>query len=159
MAKSVNKFPPSVVVLALLLSSPIAWANGISVSLSPSNQTVNRGESPKFIVEARAIGKPARIMKFASRPDLLDNYARIRITKGGKPIEIVPLVSEPGPVSESDYMLVPANQSISFPHRGTPFDLTKLPPGNYSASVTVWPSVQDKSSFASNSVSFRVVQK
>lgn len=144
--------------VSILVSSSVSWAGEVVVTLSPPQQVVNSGEVPRFVVEARAVGTSLRIIKFAVRPDLLDNYARIRVTRNGKEVAVPAAISDPGPTKDSDYELLQPNQRVSFEHRGTPFDLAELPPGEYSATVTLQPDWRDMP-VASNSVSFKVLPK
>jgi hypothetical protein len=144
--------------LSLLASTPFAWAGGVMVTLSPQQQIVKSGESPRFVVEVRAVGTSVRIMKFAARGDLRDNYARIRVTRNGKEIHVPIMISDPGPTGDSAYELLMPEQRVSFEHRGTPFMLAKLPPGDYSATVALQPDWKD-TPVASNSVLFTVLPK
>ena len=144
--------------VSLLASSSLAWAGEVVVTLSPQQQVVHSGESPRFVVEVRAVGTPVRIMKFAARGDLRDNYARIRVTRNGKEIDVPITISDPGPTSDSAYELLMPDQRVSFEHRGTPFLLAKLPPGDYSATVALQPDWKD-TPVASNSVLFTVLPK
>jgi len=150
------------VILATLVSilawSSIAWAGEVEVTLSPQQQIVKSGEAPRFVVEARAVGTSLRIMKFSVRGDLRDNYARIRVTQKGKEVDVPVMISDPGPINDSDYELLEPDRRVSFEHNGTPFVLTELPPGDYSATVTLRPDWKD-APVVSNSVSFRVLAK
>ena len=74
--------------IALLASTSFAWSAGLVVMLSPQRQFVRSDETPRFVVEVRAVDTSVRIMKFATRGDLRDNYARIRVTRNGKDIDV-----------------------------------------------------------------------
>ena len=144
--------------VSLLASTSLAWADGVVVTLSPPQQVVKSGESPRFVVEVKAVGTSVRIMKFAARDDLRDNYARIRVTRSGKQVAVPIMISDPGPTSDSAYERLMPGQRMSFEHRGTPFLLAKLPPGDYSAKVSLQPDWKD-APVASNSVSFTVLSR
>jgi hypothetical protein len=146
------------VLVSLLASPSLAWAGEVVVTLSPQRQVVKSGETPRFVVEVTAVGAAVRIMKFAIRGDLRDNYARIRVTRNGKEIDVPIVISDPGPTSDADYELLLPDQRVSFEHRGTPFLLAKLPPGDYSAIVALQPDWKDRP-VASNSVLFTVLPK
>ena len=151
---------PSLLGCILILLSPsCAWAGGVKVSLSPSNQVVRQGDRPRFVVRVTAIGAPLRIMRFDLREDLLDNYSTIRVTRNGKEVNVPAFISDPGPTSDSDYKLLRPGQSMSYQHRGTPLVLEQLRPGNYLATVTLRPDWNGGSQSKSNSVSFRVISK
>lgn len=147
------------IAVSLLASTSFAWgAGGVVVTLSPQHQVVKSRESPRFVVEVRAVGTSVRIMKFAAREDLRDNYARIQVTRNGKQVEVPIMISDPGPTSDSAYELLMPGQRISFEHRGTPFLLAELPPGDYSAIVALRPDWKD-TPVASNSVLFTVLPR
>ena len=143
--------------LCFLFASPLfAWAGEVVVTLAPERQVIQSGESPRFVVEVRAVGTSVRIMKFASRGDLRDNYAKLRVTQNGKNVDVPRMISDPGPTSDSAYELLMPNQRLSFEHRGTPFLLAKLPPGDYSATVALQPDWKD-APVKSNNVLFTVL--
>lgn len=144
--------------ISLLASKSFAWAGEVVVTLSPQQQIVKSGESPRFVVEVKAVGTAVRVMKFAAREDLRDNYARIRVTRSGKQIDVPIMISDPGPTSDSAYEVLMPDQRMSFEHRGTPFVLARLPLGDYSATVALQPDWKDPP-VASNSVSFTVVSR
>lgn len=146
-------------ILVALLASPVSgWAGEVGVTLSPQQQVVRGGETPRFVVEVRAVGTSVRVMKFAVRGDFRDNYARIRVTRNGKEVNVPIMISDPGPTSDSDYELLERDQSVSFEHRGTPFALAQLPPGDYAATVALRPDWRD-TPVKSNSVYFTVLPK
>src|SRR4030095_5434255 len=89
--------------VSLLASTSFAWAGEVMVTLSPQQQIVKSGESPRFVVEVKAVGTAVRVMKFAAREDLRDNYARIRVTRSGKQIDVPMMISDPGPTSDGAY--------------------------------------------------------
>lgn len=147
-----------VALVPILVSTSLAWADGVLVTLSPRQQIVRSGETPRFVVKAKAVGASLRIMKFAVRDDLRDNYARIRVTRNGMDVDVPIVISDPGPTAGADYALLAPGRQMVFEHQGTPFVLSKLPPGDYSAKVSLQPDWRDVP-VASNSVSFRVVPK
>ena len=154
-----NRRLVNLAISALLLAPPsFTWAGEVKVLLSPQRQVVKSGEPPRFVVEVMAIRSPVRIMKFAARDDLRDNYARIRVTQNGKQIDVPRAISDPGPTGDSAYELLLPNQRVSFEHRGTPFLLGRLPPGDYTAIVAVQADWKD-TPVASNSAVFTVLPK
>lgn len=87
-----------------LFASIVASGAEIQVVLAPANQTVKRGEAPRFIVTVRAKASGQRIMKFAERVDLRHNYAQLIVTRNGKPVELSRIISDPGPTGVGDYV-------------------------------------------------------
>jgi hypothetical protein len=145
-------------IAVALLASPSLALGEVVVALSPQRQVVKSGESPRFVVEVLAVGTPVRIMRFAARGDLRDNYARIQVTRNGKTVDVPTTISDPGPTDDSAFDLLLPGQRVSFEHRGTPFLLSKLPPGDYSATVALRPDWKD-TAVTSNSVVFTVPPK
>jgi len=96
-----------------------------------------------------------RVMKFAARTDLRDTYARLFVTHNGAPVDVPRLISDPGPTSESDYLELSPGKEFTFTHNGSPFALSKLPPGDYVAIVKLQPD-WSLEAVESNAVSFHV---
>ena len=145
-------------IAVALLASPSLASGEVVVTLSPQQQAVKSGESPRFVVEVRAVGTSVRIMRFAARGDLRDNYARIQVTRNGNKVDVPITISDPGPTDDSAFDLLLPGQRVSFEHRGTPFMLSKLPPGDYSVTVALRPDWKD-TAVTSNSVVFTVLPK
>jgi hypothetical protein len=153
-----NRFRSATVgVLLLACSSVLATGSGVLVALSPDQQTVKQGDLPRFVVQIQAVSRPLRVLKFAARDDLRHSYARVIVTRSGNPVEVPHLISDPGPTSDSDYLDLHPGERMSFVHDGMPLVLSKLPPGNYSVRVRVWPDWRSEP-VLSNSVSLRVTQ-
>jgi hypothetical protein len=139
-----------------LAASALALADQPRVTLSPVTQTVVRGHPPHFKVTVTAGSVPLRMMRLAARPDLRHNYAEIHVTQADKPINVPVAISDPGPISESDYVIIAPGQAASFEHEGMPYALQELKPGEYKATVDVTPEI-GKPALRSNTVTFSVV--
>jgi hypothetical protein len=139
----------------LVISASAAESAEVTVQLSPAQQIVKRGNTPRFVVTVTATTSTLRVMKFAAREDLRDNYARLFVTHNGAPIDVPRLISDPGPTSESDYLELPPGKELTFTHNGSPFALSKLPPGDYVAVVKLQPDWSVEA-VESNAVSFQV---
>jgi hypothetical protein len=139
----------------LVTTVPAFGGGGLVVHLAPPQQIVKRGDSPRFVVTVEAASALVRVMKFGKRGDLRDNYARLVVTRNGMPVEVPRVISDPGPTSAGDYIDLALGKSMSFTHTGSPFALSELPPGTYSAVVRLqadW-TVEP---VESNAVSFQV---
>jgi hypothetical protein len=139
----------------MLFASAFASGAEIQVRLSPPEQTVKRGVTPQFTVTITAISPGQRVMKFAERHDLRDNYAQLVVTRDGKQVEVPRMISDPGPTGPNDYVQLDRNEQATFRHSGEPYMLSELSPGIYSAVVylrTDWRS----ETVISNSVSLTV---
>jgi len=103
------------------------------VRLSPEHQTVARGTTPTFTVTVRARSH-VRMLRLDRRGDLKDNYAELRVTQKGQPIEVPVFISDPGPVrDEADYIELDPGQMMSWEEHGFPKALDELPKGTYTA--------------------------
>lgn len=61
--------------------------------------------------------------------------------KDGNTVHNIPqMISDPGPTSETDYIELKAGRELLFEHDGKPQDLSRLPPGTYTASVKLRPA-------------------
>ncbi len=129
------------------------------MTVSPASQVVAVGETPQFTVRVEAIGSPARVIRFVGRDDLRVNYARLTVTQQGKPVELIPTISDPGPIGDSDIVTLNPPMSVTFVHRGEPYSLRELPPGTYSANVILDSTLVGGDRMASNIVTFQVKAK
>ena len=153
-----SRFLQICILVSMLVASMLASGAEIEVTLAPLQQTVKRGETPRFAVTVKAIAAVPRIMKFADRQDLRDNYAELIVTRGGKRIEVPRAISDPGPTGENDYLRLGPGKSVKFEHDGQPYMLSALASGTYSATVklrTDWGA----DAVMSNHVSFTVEQR
>ena len=118
----------SAATVLLLLPCAAALATGTRalVTLSPDEQTVKQGDSPRFVVQIEAVAGPLRVLKFGARDDLKHSYARVMLTRSGSPVEVPRVISDPGPTNDSDYVDLRPGQKISFVHDGMPLVLSKL---------------------------------
>lgn len=155
MSKYLKNF---LIFCVMLIPSSFACADGILVTLSPNEQIITQGQTPYFVISAKAIGKPLRIIKFSKRGDLKDSYAKIRVTQNGKDVDVPIGISDPGPTNDLDYEILKVGQSISFEHRGEPLSLAELLPGMYEDTLKFRSNWSAKS-VNSNRVIFKVIPK
>jgi hypothetical protein len=148
-----------ILILASMLIEPASGNGaGIEVELAPPQQTVNSGDTPRFVVTVRANAGEHRVMKFAERSDLRINYAELIVTAGGKQVQVPRVIADPGPTSDEDYVALGPGRSMTFEHDGQPYRLSALKPGSYSATVKLRADWR-VAPVMSNVVSFTVVQR
>jgi hypothetical protein len=141
----------------LLAAGALADGGNLVVQLSPTQQLVMRGSTPHFVVKITPVSSTSRIIKFEARRDLKDAYVRLIVTRNGAVVDVPVEISDPGAVDDQDYVELPPGQTMTVSYDGSPLVLSKLPPGLYSASVSLQPD-WSAAPITSNSVSFRVVK-
>jgi hypothetical protein len=129
------------------------------VTVLPMKQVTAVGETPQFTVRVEAVGSATRIISFVGRDDLRDNYARLTVTQMGKAVNLVPYISDPGPIGDGNIAILEPDSSVTFIHRGEPYPLRQLPPGTYSAKVLFDSTLVGGDRVESNSVTLRVNAK
>ena len=140
--------------LAILLASAApARAQEVSVTLSPARQDVIQGETPRFDVLVRANQR----VRIAHRPDVAERLLKPRLAGPGELDDLPILLSEMGPIGEADYVVLEPGNTMRFEHRGQPYRLGVLVPGEF----TVY--LRYRADFSSpivesNRVKFRVVE-
>lgn len=150
------KFSSPITILALLAASG-ADAQELVVELSPQQQEVALGATPRFELRIRAIER-VRILDLVRRSDLRDKLLRPRVSgdPGGEDLPVS--TSERKPTDERDYLTLEAGNSIAISYEGQPVALRALLPGTYDVRVRYRP---DWSSHVvqSNTVTLRVLPK
>jgi len=86
------------------------------------------------------------MMRLSARQDLRDNYAKIHVTAldkelRRKPVTVSIAISDPGPIRQSDLVVLAPGHAETFEHHGEPYDLAALEPGTYEATVDVTPDI------------------
>jgi hypothetical protein len=132
-------------------------APDFAVTLSIVQPRIRVGEMPQFLMKVQALAPLVRIMKLGERSDLRHNYAPITIKRDGKTIDTPMMISDPGPISDEDYLELKKGEELVFKHDGRPLSLTELAPGTYAAKVSVWPDWNSEP-VSSNFIYFQVLQ-
>lgn len=128
-----------VALAAAAVAAPAAEPPGVHVRLYVIDCAIKRGMTPRFVVEVRALSDTVKVLKFDKRGDLRHSYARIRVTKDQRDVDIPVVISDPGPTSDADYVELETGEALTFEHDGGPLTLSQLPPGTYSATVDLQP--------------------
>ena len=109
------------------------------VLVTPS--VAKSGTSPRFALELANKGRdPVRLIdvRKGRRTDLADAYYELVVCRSdGAPIDGPRQISDPGPISETDFFLLAPGAKVSLPLRSL-VNLDTLSPGTYVAYVSVW---------------------
>jgi hypothetical protein len=119
--------------LALLFSSSVG-ASDLTVILTPNEQTILQGETPRFTVNVSATGSYI-VLNLAKRRDLKDTFAQLIVENALGPASVPRFISDPGPTNASDYINIDSRSGLTFSHDGFPFALSELPPDTYTVSI------------------------
>jgi hypothetical protein len=128
--------------------------------LQVATGAVKKGQVPQFTLLLR--NKSAEPLRFVDtrlgrRKDLGDTYYQLVVkNQKGKEPDVSRAISDPGPVSASDYGSLEPGASIEI-RITTPMLLEELRMGSYKAHVVVWPDPYRKESRCrSTATDFRV---
>ena len=134
----------------------------ISISLEAVDKAIKKGTVPKFRLTIRNEGTaPERVIDLRSRrSDLQDTYYRLAITQDGKAVSLPRAISDPGPISDRDFLTVKPGEKVTFELTRFAIALEKLPPGKYEVRVRLWqdPRQSSKTGLLSPSAEF-VIQE
>jgi hypothetical protein len=118
-----------IVAMAFLgFAMPVA-ADSFTVALSPPEQSIRSGDTPRFEVVVKT-AEPARVLDVVRRGDLRDKLVKPMLSGGDLddlPVSLLPL----GPVGDADYLDLKSGETIRFEFDGLPLVLNKLGPGSY----------------------------
>jgi hypothetical protein len=97
------------------------------------------GATPSFRLTIHNVsGHACRILDADRRVDLRYTYYELVITKGGKRVALPSAISDPGPVSDSDWLEIPPGNAKTFIFTDFPERFETLPAGVYEAYVDFW---------------------
>lgn len=133
----------------------------ISLLLEESEKSVKRGSVPNFQLTIKNTGNEAeRVIDLRDdrRADLQDTYYELEVTKGGNPVDVPRMISDPGPISDKDFVTLKSGETVTFDFSRFALALQSLPPGMYQARVRFWqdPYRSWKTSFRSPPAEFVV---
>jgi hypothetical protein len=114
---------------------------GISATLSATTPEVSRGHKPEFALTLSTTGaRPMRVLdvRQGRRPDLQDSYFELVVLQRGRPVETPVAISDPGPVSASDFFDLRPGERTTLQHLSYTRALNELRPGEYEAVVLIW---------------------
>jgi hypothetical protein len=104
------------------------------VELKATKDSYPAGTVPTFRLTIRNRGKVAeKVLKL--RGDLQDTYFDLEVFRNGKSVSLVRAISDPGPISDDDFMKLQPGEALTYDLTRFAVDLTRLPVGSYSAVV------------------------
>ena len=143
-----------VLVLLVFACASAPAEESFVVRLSPNEQSVTRGTTPRFVVTIEAKSS-MRILKLDARSDLRDNFAVLSVTKERVPIDVHVMISDFGPIDDNAYVHLDRGETMTFVHNGEPKALGELPVGKYVARIGINADV-GAPPIESNEVTFEV---
>src|SRR5438105_1608626 len=79
--------------------------NDLALSLSVIEPVIPEGSAPSFrLTVTNVSGHVCRVLDLARRADLRDTYCNLVALKDGKPVDVPRAISDPGPLSDSDWL-------------------------------------------------------
>lgn len=126
------------------------------LDLQPVKEPFKSGTVPAFRLTIRNEGKVAeKVLKL--RGDLQDTYFDLKVTKDGKPVNLPRAISDPGPITNDDYVTLQPGQKVTYDLTRFATALDRLSPGEYKATVRYWPpSEASEKSYHSPEAKFNI---
>ena len=113
--------------------------NGLGLSLQAIDPVIKAGSSPRFSLTVTNVSDHVcRVLDFERRADLRDTYCNLAVLRDGKPVDVLRAISDPGPFSDSDYLLILPGHAKTFMLARFPDQFEALSPGVYEAYVDFW---------------------
>ena len=111
-----------------------------ALSLEPLVSQIHTGTVPCFRLTLTNISDhTCRILNLdRRRMDLQDTYYDLVIWQDGKELWVPRAISDPGPISDRDWLKVAPGATRSFLLTNFPQNLQSLRAGNYEASIRFW---------------------
>jgi hypothetical protein len=128
----------------------------LTLELQAVKPAVPAGTVPGFRLTIRNEGKAAeKVLRL--RADLQDTYFDLEVTRDGKPVDLPRAISDPGPISDKDFVTLPVGEKVTYELTRFATAFEKLPPGEYKARVRFWrPSQGREKSYLSPEAPFKV---
>jgi hypothetical protein len=160
---------PFAVLLTALVScnsvSPVAEhasaTHEFALSLGVVESAIPVSTAPRFRLTLTNVSDHAcRILDAEKRGDLRHTYYHLVVVKDGKEVDVPRAISDPGPVSEADWIVIPPGATKTFILADFPERFEMLPPGLYQAYVDFWrdPFQSHTSAYLSPLVRFTVTK-
>jgi hypothetical protein len=131
----------------------------LSLALEVIERDVRAGTTPSFrLTVTNASKAPQKVLDIRKRRDLQHTYYDLEVSQDGKPVRLPRAISDPGPITDADYLTLAPGDSVTFVLERFPAPLKDLPPGTYQASVRFWqdPLRSDRTAYNSSGVTFSV---
>ena len=148
-------------LLLLTLSCSHAAQRELALSLVPVESAIRAGTAPHFRLTITNVSDHImQVLDAERRVDLQHTYYALVISKDGKPVDLPRAISDPGPISATDWVEIPPGQSKVFLLANFPEKFETLPAGVYEAYVNFWrdPLQSHSTAYRSPRVEFTVTK-
>jgi hypothetical protein len=132
-----------------------------ALSLQAIEPDIRVGTTPRFRLTLKNVSDHSRkILNAETRVDLQHTYYNLVVTKNGKPVSVPRAISDPGPVSDADWVEVVPGGTRTFLLTSFPDAFDQLPPGTYESHVEFWrdPHQSGTTKYASGKTTFTVAK-
>jgi hypothetical protein len=110
-----------------------------TLSLQAIEPHIHVGTAPGFRLTLKNVSDhPCRIINAEARVDLQHTYYNLVVTKNGELVSVLRAISDPGPVSDADWVEVVAGGTRTFLLTDFPDAFDQLRPGAYEAESVYW---------------------
>jgi hypothetical protein len=119
------------------------------VTVATSTPMVRAGTRPEFSVDvANKSDRSMRLLDVRNgrRSDLQDAYFELFIVEGRRLVDLPSVISDPGPISESDYAVLKPGERIEVRPLSYTKSAERLSPGKYSAFILFWQNPETRTS-------------
>lgn len=119
------------------------------VTVATSTPMVRVGTRPEFsVVVANNSDRAIRVLDVRNgrRNDLQDAYFELFIVEGRRVVDLPSVISDPGPISDTDYAVLKPGQRIEVRPLTYTRSAEELPPGKYSAFILFWQNPETSTS-------------
>jgi hypothetical protein len=129
---------PLLMVLACSQADNPPSKRPLVLELEATKESFAQGTVPTFKLKIKNEGKAVeKVLKL--RGDLQDTYYDLEVTQNGKPVEVPRAISDPGPITDSDYVTLEPGESVTYELKRFASAWQTLPIGKYKAVVRLWP--------------------
>jgi hypothetical protein len=109
----------------------------LALSLESVKEVIPAGTVPGLRLTIENVGKgDEKVLK--PRGDLQDTYYDLIVTKDGKALRLSRAISDPGPISEDDFLTLKPGKKVTFDLSRYAVAVHDLPAGKYQAQIRFW---------------------
>jgi hypothetical protein len=133
----------------------------LTLSLDAIQPVIPAGTVPRFRLTLTNVSDhTCRVLDAERRGDLKDTYYNLIVTTEGHPVSVPRAISDPGPVSDADWLEIPPGGTRTFVLANFPDQFEALPPGTYEAHVEFWrdPDQSHTTAYPSGPAKFTVTK-
>jgi hypothetical protein len=129
----------------------------LTLKLEAVQEVVRPGTEPRLRLTIENVSNAdEKVLK--PRGDLQDTYYRLVVSKGGNQLSLGAAISDPGPISEADFLTLKPGKKVTFEFSRYAVAVHTLPAGKYQAQIRFWqdPYKSHTSAVLSPAATFRV---